>query len=200
MKHVELDTLPGGQTIWTITYLDLASKLETTKTYDAVVLCNGHYTVGNIPRITGSETFAGDCIHSHQYRKPEKYTGKKVCILGASWSGIDIAMEVSQYAEKVRIFRSATEIIGSSPARTFGVKSRDLWIWDSMTALKNHYNKRTTKSRSFLISQVIRRYPIYNLADFFGDRSAAGSQIRPQSDERIFDSYNKYLYTLQWYI
>ncbi|XP_076303151.1 uncharacterized protein LOC143221650, partial [Lasioglossum baleicum] len=101
VKHVEPETLRNGQTIWMITYVDMETKVETTKTFDVVVLCNGHYTVGHIPHIPGIESFPSGSIHSHQYRKPEVYARKKVCILGASWSGIDIAMEVSQYAEKV---------------------------------------------------------------------------------------------------
>jgi len=73
------------------------------KTFDAVVLCNGHYTVGHVPHIPGIESFRGGCIHSHQYRVPDIYANKNVCILGASWSGIDIAMEVAQHANKVRV-------------------------------------------------------------------------------------------------
>ncbi|KAL6444930.1 hypothetical protein ACFW04_002140 [Cataglyphis niger] len=111
VKHVEPEILENGQTLWTVTYKDLESKVETTKTFDAVVLCNGHYTVGHIPHIPGIESFHGGCIHSHQYRIPEVYAGKKVCILGASWSGIDIAMEVSQYADKVYLSHNLTEHI-----------------------------------------------------------------------------------------
>lgn len=101
VKHVEPETLRNGQTIWMITYQDLETNVETTRTFDAVVVCNGHYTVGHIPHIPGIESFPGESIHSHQYRVPEMFARKKVCILGASWSGIDIAMEISQYAEKV---------------------------------------------------------------------------------------------------
>ncbi|KAL6416597.1 hypothetical protein ACFW04_013320 [Cataglyphis niger] len=64
---IKLNTL----TLWTVTYKDLESKVETTKTFDAVVLCNGHYTVGHIPHIPGIESFHGGCIHSHQYRMPD---------------------------------------------------------------------------------------------------------------------------------
>lgn len=103
VKHVEPETLRNGQTIWMITYQDLETKVETTRTFDAVVVCNGHYTVGHIPHIPGIESFSGESIHSHQYRVPEMFARKKVCILGASWSGIDIAMEISQYAEKVNV-------------------------------------------------------------------------------------------------
>lgn len=103
VKYAEPEILMNGQTLWTLTYVDLKTEVKTTRTYDALVLCNGHYTVGHVPHIPGIESFHGDRIHSHQYRLPEVYTGKKVCVLGASWSGIDIALEVAQFADKVRL-------------------------------------------------------------------------------------------------
>ncbi|XP_015434732.1 PREDICTED: flavin-containing monooxygenase FMO GS-OX-like 3 [Dufourea novaeangliae] len=117
VKLVEPETLPNGQTIWMITYKDLETKVETTKTFDAVVLCNGHYTVGHIPRIPGIESFPGGRIHSHQYRVPEVYARKTVCILGASWSGIDIAIEVSQYADKVYLSHNLPEPVDSEMSK-----------------------------------------------------------------------------------
>ncbi|XP_076647845.1 uncharacterized protein LOC143356225 [Halictus rubicundus] len=113
VKHVKPETLRNGQTIWMVTYEDLQTKTETTKTFDAVVLCNGHYTLGHIPRIPGIESFPGGQIHSHQYRIPEMYARRTVCILGASWSGIDIAIEVSQYAEKVYLSHNLPEPVDS---------------------------------------------------------------------------------------
>lgn len=113
VKHVEPETLKNGQTLWTVTYEDLKTKVETTKIFDAVVLCNGHYTVGHVPHIPGIEGFHGRCIHSHQYRVPEVYAGRKVCILGASWSGIDIAIEVARYADKVYLSHNLPERIDS---------------------------------------------------------------------------------------
>ncbi|KYQ51849.1 Flavin-containing monooxygenase FMO GS-OX-like 3 [Trachymyrmex zeteki] len=112
VKRVEPETM-NGRTLWLVTYESLETKTETTKIFDAVVLCNGHYTVGRIPHIPGIESFRGRCVHSHQYRVPEVYTGKKVCILGASWSGIDIAMEVSQYANKVYLSHNLPEQLNS---------------------------------------------------------------------------------------
>ncbi|XP_046745134.1 flavin-containing monooxygenase FMO GS-OX3-like isoform X2 [Diprion similis] len=101
VKHVEPEGLPSGQTLWLVTSKDLESNVVMTRTFDAAILCNGHYTVGHVPHIPGIETFPGKSIHSHQYRKPETYANKKVCILGASWSGLDIAIEVSKYADKI---------------------------------------------------------------------------------------------------
>ncbi|XP_017888392.1 flavin-containing monooxygenase FMO GS-OX3-like isoform X1 [Ceratina calcarata] len=117
VKHVEPETLRNGQTIWMVTYEDLEGKVETTKTFDAVVVCNGHYTVGHVPHIPGIESFPGGSIHSHQYRVPEVYAKKKVCILGASWSGIDIALEVSEYAEKIYLSHNLPKPVDSVMAK-----------------------------------------------------------------------------------
>ena len=51
--------------------------------------------------IPGIEAFPGDVLHSHDYRKPEKYAGKRVVVLGAGPSGFDIAVELSGYASQV---------------------------------------------------------------------------------------------------
>ncbi|XP_011305643.1 flavin-containing monooxygenase FMO GS-OX-like 7 isoform X2 [Fopius arisanus] len=101
VTRVEPSTSGSGRTIYAITYEDVIDKVQCTQTFDAVVVCNGNYSVGVIPMIKGSETFPGDCIHSHQYRNPKKYAGRRVCIFGASWSGIDIATEVANYATKI---------------------------------------------------------------------------------------------------
>ncbi|XP_051154859.1 uncharacterized protein LOC127277617 isoform X2 [Leptopilina boulardi] len=111
VNHVEPEILSSGQTIWLVTFTDLQTKIVKRKLFDAVILCNGHYTVGHFPQIRGIETFPGGIIHSHQYRKPENYTGRKVCILGASWSGIDITLELSKFAEKIYLSHNLPELL-----------------------------------------------------------------------------------------
>ncbi|KYN06006.1 PREDICTED: flavin-containing monooxygenase FMO GS-OX-like 3 [Cyphomyrmex costatus] len=123
VKRVEPKVLRNGRTLWMVTYESLETKTEITNIFDAVVLCNGHYTIGRIPHIPGIESFCGRCIHSHQYRIPEVYTGKKVCILGASWSGIDIAMEVSQYADKIYLSHNLSEQLNSKISNNIEQKS-----------------------------------------------------------------------------
>ncbi|XP_046493273.1 uncharacterized protein [Neodiprion pinetum] len=110
VKNVEPEGFPSGQTMWLVTSEDLETNVVTTRIFDAVILCNGHYTVGDVPHIPGIETFPGRSIHSHQYRKPETYANKKVCILGASWSGVDIACELSKYAEKIYLSHNLEDL------------------------------------------------------------------------------------------
>ena len=40
-------------------------------------------------------------MHSASYRKPEDFAGKTVVVLGASYSGRDIAIEICKYGKKV---------------------------------------------------------------------------------------------------
>lgn len=57
-----------------------------------------HYFDPYIPNIPGIDSFPGLILHSHAYRKPNVFVGKKVLVLGAASSGIDIGIELSDYA------------------------------------------------------------------------------------------------------
>ena len=63
--------------------------------FDNVMLCNGHYELPMGPKLEGAESFPGQIIHSHNYRKPEDIQGQRVVLLGAASSGEDIARDVS---------------------------------------------------------------------------------------------------------
>ena len=70
-------------------------------TYDALVVCNGHYSAPRCPEVEGSETFPGTVMHSHNYRVNEAYKGQVVVLVGASASGEDICREIAEVADKV---------------------------------------------------------------------------------------------------
>lgn len=55
--------------------------------YDAVMICNGHYTTPRLPPVEGIDQFPGGCEHSHNYRRPGPYKGLKVLLVGAHASG-----------------------------------------------------------------------------------------------------------------
>lgn len=60
-----------------------------------------HYTEPLIPNIPGIEEFNGETFHSHSYRTADRYKGKRVLVLGARASGIDLAIEIASVADKV---------------------------------------------------------------------------------------------------
>lgn len=57
-----------------------------------------HYFDPYVPIIPGIDSFPGLILHSHAYRKPDEFFGKKVLVLGAASSGIDIGIDLSNYA------------------------------------------------------------------------------------------------------
>ncbi|KAK4546615.1 hypothetical protein LTR36_001832 [Oleoguttula mirabilis] len=63
--------------------------------FDAVVLCNGHYTVPFVPHVDGlaeyMNRYPGKVLHSKSYRTAGTFARKQVLIVGNSASGMDIA-------------------------------------------------------------------------------------------------------------
>lgn len=62
--------------------------------YDAVVVCNGHYSRPRVPEFPGQDVFPGRQMHSHNYRRPGPFRGQTVVLVGAAFSGSDIAQEL----------------------------------------------------------------------------------------------------------
>lgn len=111
-------------------------KEEEEDVFDFLILCNGHYSIPNLPKFKGAEQFQGDILHSHDYRKPDKFEGKSVLVLGAGPSGVDIADDLLDVTDKtvylshrkknfdpkmrpgIKKIREMTEIVGPNLIKT----------------------------------------------------------------------------------
>ncbi|MGY2065344.1 flavin-containing monooxygenase [Blastococcus sp. SYSU DS0619] len=71
------------------------------RTYDAVVVANGHLSVPRRPTFPG--TFTGEELHSHHYRTPEPFSGRTVVVVGMGNSGCDIAVDLARVAAQVHL-------------------------------------------------------------------------------------------------
>ncbi|CAL4923757.1 unnamed protein product [Urochloa decumbens] len=71
--------------------------------FDAVVVCNGHWTVPQVAKIRGIDNWKGNQMHSHNYRVPEPFRDQNVVVVGMGASGMDIALEISHVAKEVHI-------------------------------------------------------------------------------------------------
>ncbi|XP_063825183.1 senecionine N-oxygenase isoform X2 [Ostrinia nubilalis] len=91
---------PMGE-LWDITFKDLKTGESETREYDYVFVCNGHYNTPFIPSIPGLKQYEGDVMHSHDYRVPEIFAGKRVLVVGAGPSGMDIALEITSVTDLV---------------------------------------------------------------------------------------------------
>lgn len=62
---------------------------------------NRHYTKPLVPDIRNLNLFKGYILHSRDYRKPNSFKGKRVVVLGAGPSAVDISIELLNVASKV---------------------------------------------------------------------------------------------------
>ncbi|MFT5208746.1 MAG: thioredoxin reductase [Flavobacterium sp.] len=74
---------------------------STKDEFDALAICNGHYSKPRVPAISGLERFKGQVLHSHNYRNNQDFGGQRVAVFGAAASGVDIAREIADVAEQV---------------------------------------------------------------------------------------------------
>src|SRR5699024_7905368 len=77
--------------------------------FDWVVIATGHFSTPNMPYFDGLETFRGRVMHAHDFRDAREFTGKRVLMVGSSYSAEDIGSQCYKYgAESVTFsYRSA---------------------------------------------------------------------------------------------
>jgi cation diffusion facilitator CzcD-associated flavoprotein CzcO len=94
-------------------------------TFDAVVVCNGHYSKPHWPaRVPGTELFGGRMMHSKEYDSSlvQELKGQSVLVVGARASATDIARELSRTCHTVVVAdRGLNELVGSSASGTVGL-------------------------------------------------------------------------------
>lgn len=87
--------------VWDVTVKNLASGEETVHEFDAVMVCNGHYFLPFVPSLPGADKFKGRQMHSHDYREPSVFKDRKVVVVGAGPSGMDLALDISSQAASI---------------------------------------------------------------------------------------------------
>ncbi len=64
----------------------------------AVIAASGSFSNPHLPVLPGHEGFAGALLHSAAYRNPDAYAGRRVIVVGAGNSAIQIGHELAQVA------------------------------------------------------------------------------------------------------
>jgi cation diffusion facilitator CzcD-associated flavoprotein CzcO len=113
-------------------------------TYDAVIIATGHLSR---PRdVEMFKQFPGEYLHSHYYREPDAFVGKRVCVVGGANSAFDICADVCVIAKKtVMVARSGVVI---SPKTVFGIPYRDITLHFDRKWVPNWFRRR---ANNFLI-------------------------------------------------
>ena len=124
------NTKSDGEVEWIISIDDTSDEDESkrasfpTERFDAVIVAVGMFSVPRIPEIQGMDLFQGTVIHSHDYRTPDEYKGKRVVVLGASISGQDISQEIATVATSVVLSHNKPRMkipLGGNIRQAYGV-------------------------------------------------------------------------------
>ncbi|MCM2576780.1 flavin-containing monooxygenase [Streptomyces meridianus] len=99
---------------------------------DAVVVATGLNHTPFVPAWPGRDDFCGELLHAGHYRRPDRYRGRDVLVVGAGNTGADVALDLAQGgAGRVRLaVRTAPHIVRRSvlgiPAQSCGILARRL--------------------------------------------------------------------------
>ncbi|MGC4918374.1 flavin-containing monooxygenase [Streptomyces albogriseolus] len=95
----------------------------------AVVAASGTFGRPHQPALPGLEGFTGQVLHAADYRSPAPFTGRRVVVVGAGNSAVQIAAEL---AETARVTLATRAPVKFAAQRILG---RDLHFWTARTGL-----------------------------------------------------------------
>ena len=124
VERVEPVRPQDANTPWRVTVRNHQGELETD-IYKGVVIANGILAEPNLPTFEGQ--FAGELLHTSQYKRASQFTGKRVLLIGAGNSGCDIAVDAVHYAKSIDIsvrrgYYFVPKYVFGKPADTIGGK------------------------------------------------------------------------------
>eukprot|EP00884_Botryococcus_braunii_P004143 jgi/Botrbrau1/1372/Bobra.0063s0080.2 len=107
---------PGDSPRWRLTSLRVGDGgphgEAEVRQYDALVSCTGNYFEPNLPIVEGMGSTPIQQMHSHNFRTGEPFREKTVLVVGASFSGEELARILTEDAKHVylsaRTFPSST--------------------------------------------------------------------------------------------
>ena len=95
------------------------------RVYKGVVVANGHHNEPRMPTYPG--VFAGQIIHSRDYRSPKQLRDKRVMVVGVGNSGCDIIRDAAHSGQKVVVsMRRGTWFV---PKFLLGFPTHDIVSW-----------------------------------------------------------------------
>jgi len=107
-KHIRLNTnvldcvpIEGGR--WRVRIQEAAGGEIEELQFDAVLAASGHLSKPLTPDFKGRGDFKGRFLHSHYYRTPGPFEGKRVAFIGLGSSCVDIANEMAPQAKELHV-------------------------------------------------------------------------------------------------
>lgn len=97
---------------FTLTVENLITGETTDHVFDKLVVSTGHFSFPNVPEFEGINTFPGEVLHAHDFRGAERFAGKDMLLIGASYSAEDIGMQAHKMGAKSVTFSYRSQPMG----------------------------------------------------------------------------------------
>ncbi|XP_068619062.1 senecionine N-oxygenase-like [Battus philenor] len=105
MKNIQLRSLvtriKWAEDYWNVTYMNTEDKNYYTDACNFIIIASGQYSRPIRPTFEGEDLFKGNIMHSHDYKDPETFRDRKVLIVGAGASGLDLATHLVNVTNKL---------------------------------------------------------------------------------------------------
>ena len=118
LQRAVTSVVPVANNLWEVAFAG-----GDRRTYKGVLLCNGHHWCKRFPEFVG--TFAGEIIHSKDYKHPDSLRGQRVLVIGGGNSACDVAAEAARVGAKCVL--SQRESVWFIPKTFGGIPTVD-WI------------------------------------------------------------------------
>ncbi|MEV1143937.1 NAD(P)/FAD-dependent oxidoreductase [Micromonospora sp. NPDC049799] len=109
----------GGYLVHTDTGDELAAA--------GIVAASGSFGNPYVPLLAGRSNYAGELTHVAHYRRPEPYVGKRIVVVGAGNSAVQVAHELAHHGTVTLAARAPIQFV---PQR---IRGRDLHYWLQVT-------------------------------------------------------------------
>ncbi|MFF5209540.1 flavin-containing monooxygenase [Streptosporangium sp. NPDC000396] len=99
----------------------------TTFTAPSVIAASGSFTNPYMPVLQGQADFTGEILHAAGYSAPAPYAGKRIIVVGAGNSAVQIAYELADVASVTLATRKPIRFVDQRPL------GKDLHFWFTVT-------------------------------------------------------------------
>ena len=94
VRRIDYDAASGR---FNLRATDLDTQADYEEAFDHVVVATGHFSVPHVPSFPGIDRFPGRVLHAHDFRDALEFKGKRLLIVGGSYSAEDIALQNLKY-------------------------------------------------------------------------------------------------------
>lgn len=98
-RPVDIRTVTRDGDDYLVTTSDGSQLLART-----IINATGTWDRPFIPYVPGNETFTGTQLHTHDYGRPSDFAGKRVLVVGAGISAVQLLIEIARNAQGVQTF------------------------------------------------------------------------------------------------